>query len=126
MPFRWTFSEEEELVYVVGQGPVDLASAVETLFLVAGNPRFLSHWRVLVDLREMEYEPQPKEAVEMARVLGVSKSMLQGRVAVVVAAPVRPLAGLAASLASQNGAAVREFTDPAEARVWLFPAEAGA
>ena len=69
MPFRWTFSEQEELVHVVGDGPVDLTAMVEALFEVTGSAKYSPQLRVLVDLTEMEYEPGAQEAVEVARVL---------------------------------------------------------
>ncbi len=55
MPFRWSLSELEEFVHVVGEGPVDLTAAIETLFEVTGSAKYSTRWRVLVDLTEMEY-----------------------------------------------------------------------
>ena len=73
MPFRWTFSQTEELVQVVGDGSIDLSTAVQALYDVTGSQEFSPHWRVLIDLRLMEYEPEPADAVEIARVLSVAK-----------------------------------------------------
>ncbi len=76
MPFRWSLSEQEQLVHVVGEGPVDLTAAVETLFEVTGGAKYSTRWRVLVDLTEMEYEPGALEAVEIARARGRQEEVL--------------------------------------------------
>ncbi len=122
MPFRWTFSEEEEFVHVVGEGLVDLTTAIETLFEVTGSAKYSTRWRVLVDLTEMEYEPVALEAVEIARVLRDARSLL-GRVAVVAAGKALELAEMAASMASEGGLTIRAFGDPLAARAWLLSAE---
>ncbi len=121
MPFRWSLSEPEEFVHVVGEGPVDLTSAVETLFEVTGSAKYSTRWRVLVDLTEMEYEPGALEAVEIARVLRDARSLL-GRVAVVAAGKAFELAEMAASMASEGGLTIRAFTDPLAARAWVLSA----
>ncbi len=123
MPFRWTFSEQEELVHVVGEGPVDLTAAVETLFEVTGSAKYSTRCRVLVDLIEMEYEPGVLEAVEIARVLRDARSLLGRRVAVVAAGKALELAEMAASMASEGGLTIRAFRDPLAARAWLLSAE---
>ncbi len=123
MPFRWTFSEQEELVHVVGEGPVDLTAAIETLFEVTGSAKYSTRWRVLVDLTEMEYEPGALEAVEMARVLRNARSLLESRVAVVAPSKAFELAEMAATMASEGGVMIRAFSDPRAARAWLLSAE---
>ena len=40
MPFRWTFSQTEELVHVVGNGSFDVSGAVEVLYAVTGSREF--------------------------------------------------------------------------------------
>ena len=123
MPFRWTFSEQEELVHVVGEGPVDLTAAVEALFEVTRSAKYAPRWRVLVDLTEMEYEPGALEAVEMARVLRNARPLLGGGVAVVAPSEAFELAEMAASMASEGGLSIRAFSDPLAARAWLLSAE---
>ena len=123
MPFRWTFSEQEELVHVVGDGPVDLTAMVEALFEVTGSAKYSPRWRVLVDLTEMEYEPGTQEAVEVARVLRNARSLLEGGVAVVAPDGAFDLAEMAASMASEGGLTIRAFKDPLAARAWLLSAE---
>ncbi len=123
MPFRWTFSEQEELVHVVGDGPVDLTAMVEALFEVTGSAEYSPQLRVLVDLTEMEYEPGAQEAVEVARVLRNARSLLEGGVAVVAPDGVFDLAEMAASMASEGGLTIRAFKDPLAARAWLLSAE---
>ena len=123
MPFRWTFSEQEELVHVVGDGPVDLTAMVEALFEVTGSAKYSPRFRVLVDLPEMEYEPEAHEAVEVARVLRNARSLLEGGVAVVAPDGAFDLAEMAASMASEGGLTIRAFRDPLAARAWLLSAE---
>ncbi len=123
MPFRWTFSEQEELVHVVGDGPVDLTEMVEALFEVTGSAKYSPRCRVLVDLTEMEYEPGVQEAVEVARVLRNARSLLEGGVAVVAPDGAFELAEMAASMASEGGLTIRAFKDPLSARAWLLSAE---
>ncbi len=123
MPFRWTFSEQEELVHVVGDGPVDLTAMVEALFEVTGSAKYSPRCRVLVDLTEMEYEPGVQEAVEVARVLRNARSLLEGGVAVVAPDAAFDLAEMAASMASEGGLTIRAFKDPLAARAWLLSAE---
>ncbi len=123
MPFRWTFSEQEELVHVVGDGPVDLTAMVEALFEVTGSAKYSPRCRVLVDLTEMEYEPEAHEAVEVARVLRNARSLLEGGVAVVAPDRAFDLAEMAASMASEGGLTIRAFKDPLAARAWLLSAD---
>ena len=123
MPLRWTFSEQEEFVHVVGDGPVDLTAMVEALFEVIGSAKYSPQLRVLVDLAEMDYEPGTLEAVEIARVLRNARSLLEGGVAVVAPMRLLTLAEMAASMASEGGLRIRAFSDTLAARAWLFSAE---
>ncbi len=120
MPFRWTFSEQEELVHVVGDGPVDLSEMAEALFEVTGSAKYSPRCRVLVDLTEMEYEPGAQEAAEGARVLRNARSLLEGGVAIVAPDGAFDVAEMLASMASDGGLAIRAFKDPLAARAWLL------
>ena len=120
MPFRWTFSQTEELVHVVGDGSLDVSGAVEVLYAVTGSVEFCPDWRILVDFSEMVYEPNPADAVEIARALGVARPLLRGPLAVVLAdAESFALAKIAAAMASQSGLTIRAFRDLEAARAWL-------
>ncbi len=123
MPFRWTFSEQEELVHVVGEGSVDLTTVVEAIFGVVGSAEFSPEWRVLVDLTEMEFEPEPREAAEIARVLTTVRSLLAGRVAIVAVGKALGLVRMASSMASESGLTIRPFCELGAARAWLLSAE---
>jgi hypothetical protein len=123
MAFRWTLSEQEELVHVVAEGSVDLTAVVETIFEVIGSPKFTARWCVLVDLTEMEYQPWVIEVVEIARALRNAGPMLGRRTAIVAGGKVFELVEMVASMSSADGRTIRAFSDPLAARAWLLSAE---
>jgi len=57
MPFSYRISEEEGVAYVTASGSVDVRSSVETMGELSRDPIFDPDFKVVVDLREMQYRP---------------------------------------------------------------------
>ena len=119
MPYRWTICHEEELANVIAEGLIDISSSVEALFEVTSDPEFSSHYRVLVDMRKMNFSPRLGDALEIASVLRKARSLLQGRLAVVTTSGPSRLAVMVASIAAGSGITIRSFEDYDAAHRWV-------
>ena len=118
MPYRWSICQEEELAEIVADGFVDTSSSIEALFAVTSDPEYAPHYRILIDMREMDFTPRLGDALEIASVLRKARSVLRGRMALVTHEELSRLAVIVASIAS-GGVTIRTFEDYDAARLWV-------
>jgi hypothetical protein len=124
MPFSWNISEEEALASVRFEGPTNLAEVVGSIVEVTGSPDFLSHYGVLVDLREMEYSPSVRELIEIASATINMKSLMQGKLALVTSSAFHhQLTQFNMRLVSVMGVRGKAFREMEEARRWVLSQE---
>ncbi len=121
MPFEFHFDSESRMTHVRGWGLTTLEEALRAPIEVAAHPDFESDFGVVVDLRELEFDPGPRDVLETGRNLVRIRSLYKYRLAVVVAAPLSLPAELAAAVASAGGVALRIFTELEAARTWACP-----
>ena len=125
MPFVYEISEDEGVAYVTARGRVDVRSSVETMGELAKDPRFSPDFKVVVDLREMEYRASLGELRVIAWALGHEKTAFRNKVAVVLSESARQgraqvysrfaqMAGFALTLFQDMGDAVRWIHTPSE------------
>lgn len=119
MPYTWKVDPVARLAFVRGWGPMDLEESLRAPHELLSDPDYDPEFGVLVDLRELEYEPRPEHVVAVAHNLIGIAPLLRGRIGVVVAEALATAAEVGAAMAGAGGFPLRIFTDPDEARAWL-------
>jgi hypothetical protein len=120
MPFSYRISEEEGVAYVTASGPVDVRSSVETMGELSRDPIFDPDFKVVVDLREMQYRPSLGELRVIAWALGHEKTSFRNKVAVVVSESVRRRrAKVYSKFGRMAGFALELFPDMDDALAWV-------
>jgi len=120
MPFDYTISPEKGVAMVRATGPVDVRSSVEAMGKLASDPSFSREYRVVVDLREMEYRPSLGELRLIAWAMGHEKKSYPNKVAVVLSETQRlERAKRFARFSKLAGFGLELFADMNEAMRWL-------
>ena len=114
MPFSYTISQQEHMVRVVADGPIDLRSSVDAMHAVAADPDFNPDFHILVDLRRMEYSPSTDDLIGIRDTLFGLRYTFQGGVTLVVPPASLYLARLVCILTSAAGFKMTAVTDIGE------------
>ena len=119
MPFDYRIEEAEGVAYVRASGAVDVRSSVEAMGELARDPKFKSDFKVVVDLREMEYRPSFGELRVIAWAMGHEKDSYPSKVAVVLSETQRlKRAKRYARFSELAGFGLQIFPDMGEALQW--------
>lgn len=119
MPYRWVVDSTARIVMVRGWGRMELEEILKAPGELVSDPQFDPEYAVLVDLRELEFEPKADDVVAATRNLIGLAPVLRGRIGVVVPTELAIAAELSAAMAGAGGFSVQVFTDPDAARAWL-------
>jgi hypothetical protein len=120
MAIDWEIREDEKLVSVRVDGPVEIGSIVESIVAVTGSSRFRPEFAVLVDLRTMVYAPSLAEALEIAQALTTLRRMYRSRIALVAGNAFHlRLTQMTSAMARTAGMEHRSFSDLEAAQRWL-------
>jgi len=122
MPFMYTISQEEEIAYVTAHGLINMENIKQAISDVAADPLFQPKYKVIVDLRKMEYSPSVSDIQSIASLIGEMKNSYQNKVAIVVSGTLHyGLARMAATYTELSGVPMIDaFTDFEEARQWVM------
>jgi len=88
MPFSYTISPEHRMAYVKVSGRVDLRAVLGMMGRLANDPKFDRSYKIVVDVRDMDYHPSAGELRVLAWALGHERRSYGDRVGVVL--PERP------------------------------------
>lgn len=120
MPIVHTIAAQEEMAFVTSCSPVNLDTIRDSILGLANEPGFSPDFRILVDLRDMDYAPSNEDIQIIAENLGRMKDSYCNRIAVVVAGDLHfGLFRMASTYADLKGVDMKIFRDPEEARAWL-------
>ena len=119
MPYRWVVDSTARIVMVRGWGPMDLEESLKAPRDLLVDPRFDPEYGVLVDLRDLEYEPGADDLIAVTQNLIDMKPLLRGRVGLVVQRELSTAAEVGAAMAAAGGFTMRVFSEPDSARDWL-------
>jgi|WetSurMetagenome_2_1015567.scaffolds.fasta_scaffold531947_1 hypothetical protein len=61
MPFQYKIFQQQKTVIVQAKGVIDLHSCIQAMKDVAGDKDFDPQYKVIVDLREMKYNPSTSD-----------------------------------------------------------------
>jgi hypothetical protein len=125
MPYSWKVDPALRLVSVRGWGPMDLEESLSAPHRVLSDPEVEPDFGILVDLRELDYEPRPEDLIAVARNLIDIGPRLRN-VAIVVTEALATAAEVGSAMAAAGGISQRVFTDPEEARRWLLEVSRGS
>jgi hypothetical protein len=106
------------IAFVRGVGPMDLEETLQAPHVLAGHPEFEPDFAVIIDLRELEYEPWAGDVVEVGRNLVRVRALFPRGFAVVVPRRLSLAAELGAAIAAAGGVSVHVFEEPEAARAW--------
>ncbi|MEO8348626.1 MAG: hypothetical protein ABI610_06905 [Acidobacteriota bacterium] len=118
VPFTHTFDPEKKIARIVAVGECDLDSSLAEMLAISSDPRLASDFGVLLDAREVRYDPTNDEIVTMAE----TWIRLAGRraLAMVVADVLHVgLGNMFAIHFETRGGSASVFRDLTEAEVWL-------
>jgi hypothetical protein len=120
MPFVHEISEDDATAFVTARNPLDIDSFRRSITDLAGEPGFQPHFKILVDLRNMDFTPSNEEVRIIADVIGRMKEAYRSKVAVVVSGDLHfGLFRVASTYAEIKGFSMTVFRDLDEARAWL-------
>ena len=121
MPYSYDVDPDVCIAYVRGWGPLDVEESLEAPAVLAKHPDYSSDFGVVVDLRDVLYEPRAKDVVAFARNLISLRQHFGWRVGIVMP-PKLALAGeLSAAIAQTGGFPLQIFTDLDAAFRWVRP-----
>ena len=99
MPFNYTITTQEKSVYVKAIQVIDAQSAIEAVQELVQDPDFDFSYDIVVDLRQMKYEPNLADLGTIRDGVKQYKSKFIGEIIVIVRSKDFLKAQLAASLA---------------------------
>jgi hypothetical protein len=125
MPFMYTISHEDKIAYVTAHGSITMETINQVISDVAADPLFQPKYKVVVDLRDMEYSPSVSDMQSIASIIGEMKNAYQNKVAIVVSGKFHyGMAKMAAAYTEMSGVPMIDvFTDFEEARQWVMISE---
>ena len=119
MPVTWNFAVEEELVTAQAKGPTTYEQCISMLEEVSGDPRHDPRFKVLVDVRGIDYSPSVAEVRQLAEALVERReSFSKGMAVIVDPGPHYDLAELCSRLAKSQGFTLACFGTEPLARDW--------
>jgi len=121
VPYTYEFNSATRIAYVRGSGPLDIDESLEAPLILSRQPGFRPDFGVIVDLRDLEYEPNAADVVVVGRNLIRLRHLFDHRVALVVRRKLNLAAELTAAIASAGGFPLRIFDSPDEAIAWARP-----
>ncbi len=122
MGIAYEIRPEEETAFVTVSGAVDMRSALAVMGELANDPKFDRNFKIVIDVREMDYRPSLGELRVMAWALGHERERYADQVAVVLperAGRVRP--HIFARFARMAGMGFNLFRDMPSALRWSRP-----
>ncbi len=84
MGLHYEIKSEEKTAFVTVSGRVDLRSALDAMGRLAEDPSFDKNYKIVIDVREMDYHPSLGELRVMAWALGHERRSYGDQVAVVL------------------------------------------
>jgi hypothetical protein len=106
-------------VRIIGTGQLSMPAIIDILDQVTGDPRFDSHFAVLLDIRHADYRAEMNDGTSFVAALKRRKQEIKYRFALVVPETLELLARLICLLAQDNGLdRIKCFTDIGEADRW--------
>jgi len=119
MPVDYDIAPEKMHVTVVGTGKVSMSIMISIFDQIAADPRFHSHFTVLLDLRNGRYTAELADGDALAAVLKQKRTDFQNRLALVVPESLHLLARLYCTLVALGGFdKIQCFTDMEKAEAW--------
>ena len=118
MPYTWKIDPQARTIDVRGWGPMDIEESLRAPHDLLADPGFDPSYGVVVDLRELEFEPQADALVAVSQNLIGIREKLRSRLAIVVAEEHATAAELGAAMAGAGGFELGVFTDPEAAWRW--------
>ncbi len=119
MGIEYRISPEEKTAFVTVRGQVDVRAALAAMGRLANDPAFDRSYKIVIDVREMDYRPSLGELRVMAWALGHERQRYADQVAVVLpeqAGRVRP--HIFARFARMAGVGFNLFRDLPSALRW--------
>jgi len=86
MPFEITVDSERRIAVVTHRGPSSREECVRVLSILGGDSRVGPEFGILIDVRQMEYEPSFEDLRSLG---GLMASRLKNRIAFVTATPLQ-------------------------------------
>ena len=123
MSFELSVSGASRLAEVTAWGRFDFAESLAAAEALEADPGFEASFRVLVDLREIDFKPPTQEVEGFALTLPRFRSCCRGRVAIVTGSDLHfGLARTLCTISEAHGFSMRPFADYGVARSWLLEA----
>lgn len=112
---------QNELINIKIIGRIDFYDAIQLIEDLINNPDFEHHFRIFVDLREMDYYPTYDELLGVSSKLKNVKELLKNKIAILTQkGPIFSVIELIAVISSLTGMKMMAFKDIDIAEAWLF------
>jgi hypothetical protein len=104
------------MVFVSCAGRLDFGVCARAIRALADDPGFSPRYKILADVREVDFHPDSAEAIDLARTIVDMREFFAGKIALVVAGRVQLFtAQLVSRLAMAGGITMMPFRDMEEA-----------
>jgi hypothetical protein len=107
-----TVMDDRRMIHIVGRGQADASSCIQAVREQASHPAHMPEYKILLDIRELDFHPDSMEAISLARTVVDLRKKFQGKIAVVVCDKVQMFAAqLVGRLVSAGGISMMPFAD---------------
>ena len=121
LPYSYEVDKDACIAYVRSWGPLDIEEVLQAPGVLAEHSDYSTDFGVVVDLRDIHYQPRAKDVVDIARNLISLRQNFDWRVAIVMPQKLALAAELSAAIAQAGGFPLQVFTDLDEAFRWVRP-----
>ena len=119
MSFVYDIESSNKSVWVRGKGLVHMSSIVSIMDRVSADPRFRSHFKIILDIRNAQYTADLDDGHILTKAIIQNRHHFQEGIAMVVPDSLSFLARTYCQLSSLGGYdRMASFTDISEARRW--------
>ncbi len=118
--FKFEFFNKDLLCKVTGSGSLNFEKTTRAIKYVANHLEFNSNFRLMVDLRKMNYHPSYNEFLKIVDTLKLLNDKFTNKIAVITASEMHILAKLAGIYCNSVGIKMQSFTNPKDAGLWIF------
>jgi hypothetical protein len=99
MPFKYKIFQEQKTIVVQAVGKIEFPSILQAMKNVVAEEDFHSRYRVLVDLRKMDFKPSVHDLFNIRDSLAMLKNQYAGEIVLIVTKEMVPVATLFCAMA---------------------------
>ena len=118
--FTYEINVAKKLCLVVAKGKITIESSLGALNDLTNTPGFEKNFKIIVDLRDINYHPSYYEVKEFQKHLVFMKGNFRNKIALVTTKFFWVVGELVCNLSKPHGLNISAFSDIDKARQWIW------